>query len=104
MDISKYPASGQLTKVHAILRLLFANGAAGLSPTEIARGAKLSGSYVTQQLGQLANVGMAEEVGETGRWRPSVRWTQMAIALMSSIEREQTSLDDFRQRISRQPK
>jgi DNA-binding IclR family transcriptional regulator len=101
MDISKYPASGQLAKVTLILRLLFANGATGLAPTEIAKGAKLSGSYVTQQLGQMANAGLVEEVGETGRWRPHTRWAQMAIGLMTSIQRETDSLNEFQQRITR---
>lgn len=101
MDISKYPASGQLAKVTTILRLLFANGATGLAPTEIAKGANLSGSYVTQQLAQMANVGLVEEVGETGRWRPSVRWAQMAVGLMTSIQRETDSLNEYAQRITR---
>lgn len=104
MDISKYPPSGQLKKVSEIVRLLFANGAVGVTPTEIARGAKVSASYVTQQLAQLAHVGWAEEVGESGRWRPSVRFSQMAVAQATAIERERTSLEDFSQRISRHHK
>lgn len=101
MDITKYPPSNQLTQVNEILRLLFANGAAGLTPSEIARAAKLSPSYVTQQLGQLANLRMVEEIAESGKWRPGVALAQMAVSLSLSLNRELDSLREYQQRVTR---
>lgn len=101
MDITKYPPSSQLERVADILRVLFANGAQGLTPGAIANVTKLSASYVTQQLGQLANLRMAEEVGDTGRWRPGVAWAQMATAQHLHIQRDLDAIGEYQQRITR---
>ena len=101
MDITKYPPSSQLERVADILRVLFANGAQGLTPGAIATVTKLSASYVTQQLGQLANLRMAEEVGDTGRWRPGVAWAQMATAQHLHIQRDLDAISEYQQRITR---
>ena len=101
MDITKYPPSAQLARVADILRVLFANGAQGLTPGAIASATKLSASYVTQQLGQLANLGMAEEVGDTGRWRAGVAWAQMATAQHIHIQRDLASISEYQHRITR---
>lgn len=103
MDISKYPPSNQLTQATEIIRLLFANGAKGLSPSEIAHATKLAPGYVTQQLGQLANLRLVEEIGESGKWRPGVVWAQWAVALNLSIHRELGSMQEYQQRITRSP-
>lgn len=101
MDISKYPPSSQLERAAEILRVLFANGAQGLTPSAIATATTLSASYVTQQLGQMANLRMVEEVGDTGRWRPGVAWAQMATAQHMRIQRDLDAIQEYQQRISR---
>lgn len=101
MDIIKYPPSAQLERCAAILRVLFDHGAEGLAPGAIATATKQSASYVTQQLGQMANLRMVEEVGETGRWRPGVLWAQMATALHIRIQRDLDSLREYQQRTTR---
>jgi transcriptional regulator with XRE-family HTH domain len=101
VDISKYPPSNQLKSAFEILRVLFSCGPMGITPSEIARATTLGSSYVTQQLGQLANLRAAEEVGETGRWRAGVAWSQMAVALQSSIRRDLDSLSEYGQRVTR---
>lgn len=103
MDASKYPPSNQLARAFDILRVLFANAGAGSTPTEIARATGLSGSYVTQQLGMLANLRAAEEVGETGRWRPGIYWIQRATAFSVSCKRAQDDINELVQRSTRQP-
>lgn len=102
MDISKYPPSTQLQRAAEILRILFANGGVGVAPAAICAATKLSSSYVTQMLAMLANLRMAEEVGETGRWRAGVAWSQMALAHMTSIKRDLDSLNEYQQRVTRQ--
>ena len=101
MDISNYQPTNQLARNAQILRLLFGNAGNGLTPTEIARACGISASYVTQQLGQLANLRMAEEVGDTGRWRPGIAWAQMATSFHLSIKRDLDSLTEYQQRSTR---
>lgn len=101
MDLTKYPPSAQLARCADILRVLFQHGAQGLTPSAIATATKQTNSYVTQQLGQLANLRLVEEVGETGRWRPGVAWAQMATALHVSIQRDLDSLQEYQQRTTR---
>ena len=101
MDARKYPPTTQLERVAEILRVLFANGAQGLTPGAIATATKLSASYVTQQLGQMANLRMAEEVGDTGRWRPGVAWAQMATAQHIHIQRDLEAIQEYQHRITR---
>jgi DNA-binding IclR family transcriptional regulator len=101
MDITKYPPSTQLERVALILRVLFDHGGTGLTPGAIATATKLGASYVTQQLGQLANLKFVEEVGDTGRWRPGVAWAQMATAQHIRIQRDLDSLREYQQRITR---
>lgn len=101
MDITKYKPSSQLERVAEILRVLFAHGAQGLTPGAIASATKYSASYVTQQLGQMANLRMVEEVGDTGRWRPGVAWAQMATALHIHIQRDLDAIGEYRQRVTR---
>lgn len=101
MDITKYPPSAQLTRVADLLTALFGQGARGLSTSELAKATGQSQSYVTQQLGQMAHLGLVEEVADTGRWRPGVRWARMATALHLSIQRDLDSLSEFQQRITR---
>ena len=103
MDVAKYPASSQLTRAFDILRVLFANGATGVTPTEISRATGLSASYVTQQLGQLANLRAAEEIAESGRWRPGIAWVQRAMSFSVSCKRAQDDLNELQQRATRQP-
>lgn len=101
MDLSKYPPSQQLERCTEILRLLFQHGATGLAPGAIAQATKLSASYVTQQLGQLANLQLVEEVGDTGRWRAGIKWAQMATALHIRLQRDLGELQEYQQRITR---
>ena len=101
MDISKYPPSTQLERAAEILRILFANGGMGVTPAAICASTKLSSSYVTQMLAMLANLRMAEEVGETGRWRAGVSWSQMALSLTISIKRDLDLLKEYEQRVTR---
>lgn len=101
MDLTKYPPSAQLQRCTDILRLLFQHGPAGLTPGQIAQATKQSASYVTQQLGQLANLRLVEEVGESGRWRPGVAWAQMATQLHIRIQRDLDSLQEYQQRTTR---
>lgn len=101
MDISKYPPSTQLQRVDEILRVLFGAGPLGVTTGAIAKATKLSASYVTQQLAQMAHLGWAEEVGDTGRWRPGVGLAQKALALQVSIQRDMDRLNEYQQRITR---
>lgn len=101
MDLTKYPPSTQLERAADILRVLFANGAYGVTPSALGAATKLSASYVTQMLGMLANLRLAEEVGETGRWRAGVAWSQMALSLMTSIKRDLDSVQEYQQRVTR---
>jgi DNA-binding IclR family transcriptional regulator len=101
MDISKYPPTQQLSRCTEILGVLFQHGARGLTPGQIATATSLAPAYVTQQLGQMANLGLVDELATLGRWRPGVRWAQMATALHLQIQRDLRELEEFQQRITR---
>ena len=101
MDISKYPPSTQLNRAFEILRVLFAAGPLGLPPAALVKATNLPASYITQQLGQLANLDVVEEVGESGHWRPGLRWARMAMSLSTSITRDLDALQEYQQRVTR---
>lgn len=88
-----------------ILRVLLALGGHevnGLSPAEIAHGLGISQPNTIRDLENLRIAGIAERIADSGRWRLSPRIPQIAVAMLSHIDRAQRRVDEVRQRYTRE--
>lgn len=90
-----------------ILRVLFAlagHEVNGLAPGEIAKGLSISPSQVTHDLANLKIAGAAEEIPELKRWRLTPRIPQIAVAMLTRLDRDAKRLEEVRQRFTRDHK
>jgi DNA-binding IclR family transcriptional regulator len=76
----------------------------GLAPGEIAEKVQSSPSVTTRDLRNLQAAGIAERIEETGRWRLGPRVPQIAVAMLNSLDRATSKLDEVRQRYTRAPR
>jgi|JI9StandDraft_2_1071091.scaffolds.fasta_scaffold392026_2 DNA-binding IclR family transcriptional regulator len=75
----------------------------GLSPKDMADGLGISQPTITRDLHNLREVGFAEQIQETGRYRLSPKIVQIAIAHMTAMERAASQLTETKNRYSREP-
>lgn len=71
----------------------------GLSPSEIAAAAREPKSYISRALQTLRAAGHAEQIADTGRWRPSMRLARHAAAVHRSLDRGSDRIEELRTRI-----
>lgn len=91
-------------RILQVVLTLAGNELMGLAPSEIQRALEIiSGSTVTRDLAVLKDLGIAEQIQETGRWRLGPRLVQVAIAHLNHMDRSQKRVDEIRQRYSREP-
>lgn len=76
----------------------------GLAPVEIQRALSITNaSTLTRDLDVLRDMGIAEQIPETGRWRLGPRLVQIAVAFANQMDRAEKRLGEIRQRYSREP-
>ena len=95
--------SGQAQR--RILQVVFAlagNELMGLAPSEIQRALGVnSASTVTRDLAVLKDMGIAEQVQETGRWRLGPRVVQIARDFELNLSKAKTKVSELEQRYTR---
>lgn len=94
---SKTPA-GPMQKTCDLFRLLAGHELLGLTPGEIAKGMKVSPSWVSINLPALATTGFVEQVQGTNRWRLGVQFVRIAITVSTNLNQAKRQLDDLTQR------
>ena len=94
---SKYFNESQ-QRILKVLDLLFGHEITGLAPGEIAKSVDVNASAVTRDLANLAEAGMAEEIGSTGRYRITPRLGSRALATLQTFDRAEKQLGDLKTR------
>ena len=89
-------------KVLDVLNVLLGHFAHGLTPTDLAQTTGLHPSNITRYVATLEAAGFAERIPETGRIRPSIRFAQLAVGILSDIERAKNRLDEIQARLATQ--
>lgn len=91
-------------RILKIVLTLAGNELLGLAPVEIQRSVGITNaSTLTRDLDVLRDIGLAEQIPETGRWRLGPRLVQVALAHASAMERAERRLSEIKQRYSREP-
>lgn len=102
MDITKYPASEQLSRAAKTLRVLAGHTVYGLTPGEIAKAVDEGvQSNITRTLAHLSHVGFVEETKTPGRWRLGPMLIRIALAHQSEMAEAERLLEEIKQRCSR---
>jgi len=83
-----------------VLDVLWEHMANGLSPSEVASAAREPKSYISRALQSLRAAGHAEQIHDTGRWRPSVRLARRAADVQRALDRAAARLDELRERVA----
>ena len=74
----------------------------GIAPKDLADSLCVSGGTITRDLHNLREAGIAEQIQETGRYRLGPKLVQVAIAHMTAMDRAQRSLDEIKNRYTRE--
>ena len=88
-------------KVFKTLDVLTHNFATGYSPAELMKATNQSGAAITRHLKTLIEVGYAEQIPDTGRYRPSHRYAQHAVSIMRSLDKAKQQAEQSLARITR---
>ena len=96
---SKYFNESQ-QRVLKVLDLLFGHEITGLAPGEIAKTVNANASAITRDLANLAEAGMAEEVGSSGRYRITPRLGRRCMATLQTFDRAEQQLGDLKARFT----
>ena len=75
----------------------------GLTHKDLAAALDVSAGTVTRDLHNLREVGLAEQIQETGRYRLGPKIVQVAIAHMTALDRAAAQLNEIKNRYSREP-
>ena len=99
MSTDRYINAAQ-QRVLAIVFRLAGHEIEGIAPSELAAAIRTSASNITRDLANLREAGFAEPL-DTGRWRLTPRVVQISLAAGAAFQRAQQTLDEARQRFSR---
>ena len=99
---SKYDNAGQQRILRALL-ILAGNEFNGVAPGELAKAMGEAPSTATRDLHNLKEVGFAEQIQETGRWRLGPKVIQLSFAFSTELTRARQRLDEITCRYTRQP-
>lgn len=97
-----YDNAGQQRILRALL-VLAGNEFQGVAPGELAKAMGESPSTATRDLHNLKEVGFAEQIQETGRWRLGPKVIQLSFAFQTELTRARQRLDEITLRYTRQP-
>lgn len=98
----KYDNAGQQRILRALL-ILAGNEFNGVAPGELAKAMNESPSTATRDLHNLKEVGFAEQIQETGRWRLGPKVIQVSLAFSQELSRARARLDEVSNRYTRLP-
>tara|TARA_R110002096_G_scaffold172484_8_gene346201 strand:+ start:2689 stop:3000 length:312 start_codon:yes stop_codon:yes gene_type:complete len=101
MPLNKYE-SAQVQRVLKVLLLLGGHELKGLAPGEIAKSLTIPNADITRALNNLMYGGLAEQIGDSGRWRLTTRIPQIAVAMLNNLDRAESKLAETRQRYTRE--
>lgn len=88
-----------------MILLLSGNELMGLAPSEIQKSLDItSASTVTRDLAVLKDLGVAEQIQETGRWRLGPRIVQVARDFELALSKAAQRVDEIRNRYTRDSK
>jgi DNA-binding IclR family transcriptional regulator len=88
-------------RILRLVSLLAGHEITGIAPADIARQQGCAASMVTRDLDNLRSAGFAEAVPETGRWRLAPQVAQIAIKVLTGIDRAESRLLETRNRYTR---
>lgn len=97
-----YDSPGQQRILRALL-VLAGNEFQGVAPGELAKSMGVSPGTATRDLHNLKEVGFAEQIQETGRWRLGPKPVQIGLAFSNELMRAETRLAEIRNRYTRAP-
>ena len=91
-------------RILKIVLALAGNELLGLAPVDIQRALGIANaSTLTRDLDVLRDLGLAEQIPETSRWRLGPKVVQIAVAFANQMDRAERRLSEIRQRYSREP-
>lgn len=99
---STYDNNSQQRILRALV-VLAGNEFQGVAPGELAKSMGESPSTATRDLHNLKEVGFAEQIQETGRWRLGPKVVQIALAFSNELARAESRLAEVKNRYTRQP-
>ncbi len=102
---TKAPENGQAQRrILLVVMVLAGNELMGLAPAEIQRALDIpSASTVTRDLAVLKDMGLAEQVQETGRWRLGPKLVQIARDFELALNKARGKLAEIENRFTRKP-
>lgn len=101
MTPEKYGTSDQLRRACRAIVVMAGHTVQGMTPGELAKAVDASPSNITRLLANLKNEGFIEETKTPGRWRLGPKVVQIALAYQMDISRQETELDQIKQRYTR---
>ncbi len=87
-------------QVFKVLDVLMRHFAHGLTPGDLIKATGISGPNITRYVATLEAAGYAERIPETGRIRPSVRMAQMAVMVMTDVDRMSARVNEIKTRLT----
>lgn len=97
-----YDSPGQQRILRALL-VLAGNEFQGVAPGELAKSMGVSPGTATRDLHNLREVGFADQIQETGRWRLGPKIVQIALAFSHELTRAESRLSEIKNRYTREP-
>ncbi|MEW5974136.1 MAG: helix-turn-helix domain-containing protein [Pseudomonadota bacterium] len=88
------------SKVLDVLNVLMGHFTHGLTLSQLSKATGNPMPTVSRYVDALESKGMAERIPETGRIRPSIRFAQLAVGILSDVERAKNRLDEIQARLS----
>ena len=85
--------------VLTVLDVLSRHFAHGLTNTDLQKATGFNAPNITRYVATLEVAGFAERIPETGRIRPSIRFAQMAVGILSDVQRAQERLTEIHHRL-----
>lgn len=98
---STYDNSSQQRILRALV-VLAGNEFQGVAPGELAKAMGESPSTATRDLHNLKEVGFAEQIQETGRWRLGPKVVQISLAFSNELARAESRLGEVKNRYTRE--
>ncbi len=74
----------------------------GIAPKDLAETLKVSAGTITRDLHNLREVGLVEQIQETGRYRLGPKLVQIAVSHMRAMDRATAQLDEIKNRYTRE--
>ena len=91
-------------RIFRVVMALSGHETLGLQLAEVQRAAEIANpSTAHRDLQLLKEIGVAEQIAETGRWRLGPKLVQIALAFTDNLDKSERRLGEIRQRFTRLP-